>query len=527
MTPRLFCIITIILSLQGFINGASRPNIVFVFSDDHATQALGAYGFEITKFAPTPYLDALARQGMRFDRCMVTNSICGPSRAVILTGKYSHLNGFGTNDDAVFNGSQVTFPKLLQNAGYETAIIGKWHLFSEPTGFNHWEVLPNQGRYYRPEFITPKGEHVEEGYCTEVITDKAIDWLNKNRNSKQPFMLMVQHKAPHREWSPDTKYLDLYEDLTMPEPETLFDNYKNRGTAAREQDMSIEHSLEEDRDLKISGNVIGRDFYEQVYIHLTPEQKKSWDKVIARRTKEFSVLEGKALVRWKYQQYIKDYMRCIRSVDDSVGRIQKTLEDLGLDKNTVFIYSSDQGFFLGEHGWFDKRFMYDESYRTPLLIKWPGVVEPNSSSRELVSNLDFAQTFLDMAGVEADTNMQGKSLLPLLKGDKNQHRDFHYYHYSEYPGWHMVKRHEGVYDGRYKLIYFYDIKEWELYDLVKDPQEMKNEVMSPEYSSVLANMQENLTKARMQYKVPEGYPAPRAIENPDVYYSKQRTKKTR
>lgn len=485
--------------------GDSRPNIVFVFSDDHATQAISAYGGPLADVAPTPHLDRIAEEGIRFTRCMVTNSICGPSRATILTGKYSHLNGFYKNEATRFDGSQQTFPKLLQKAGYETAIIGKWHLASDPTGFDHWEILPGQGSYYNPDFRTAGGKHREIGYCTEIITEKAKTWLSEQRDADKPFILMVQHKAPHRAWDPAPKYLTLFDDVEIPEPDTLFDNYENRGTAARDQDMSIEKTMTLCRDLKVKeADETGR--FTMAYNRMTPEQKSLWD--AAYQPKNDAFLEanpqGKDLIRWKHQRYLKDYLRCIRSVDDGIGEIEEKLKELGLAENTVFIYSSDQGFYLGEHGWFDKRFMFDESYRTPLLVRWPGVTSPGSVNGDLVSNLDFAQTFLDIAGAPLPDDMQGASLVPILKGKTpDDWRTTHYYHYYEYPGWHMVHRHEGVYDGRYKLMNFYDIEEWELYDLETDPQEMMNQFANPEYADVIKRMRGELDASRKQYLVPE------------------------
>ena len=504
----------------GAIEAATkRPNIVFVFSDDHATQAIGTYGFPIAKLAPTPNLDRLADEGIRFDRALVCNSICGPSRATVLTGKHSHLNGVMVNEAASFDGSQQTFPKLLRKAGYQTSIIGKWHLGSTPTGFDHWEVLPGQGRYYRPEFRTPGGKITEEGYVTDVITDKAIEWLKRDREPDRPFMLMVQHKAPHREWEPPVKYIDLFHDVVFPEPETLFDDYEGRTSAARDQDMSIAITLQESKDLKVGH--LDRRFASQ----LTAAQKEAWDREVKRRTKEYQAASTNAttLVKWKYQYYLRDYLACVRSLDDNVGRLVQYLEESGLAENTIVIYSSDQGFFLGEHGWFDKRFMYDESLRTPLIAKWPGVIKPGSVNSQLVSNLDFAQTFLDIAGVTQPDDMQGMSLVPLLKGETPENwRKYHYYHYYEYPGWHMVYRHEGVYDGRYKLIHFYDKDEWELMDMQTDPHELQNQYDNPEYREVVQRMKQALEDQKTKYDVPPGIPAPRQVTNPNRYYSPRR-----
>ncbi len=485
---------------------ADRPNIVFVFSDDHATQALSAYGGPLAEIAPTPNLDAIANEGMRFDRCMVTNSICGPSRATILTGKYSHKNGFFMNESTKFDGSQQTFPKLLQKAGYQTAVIGKWHLASDPTGFDHWEILPGQGSYYNPDFKNAEGTHRETGYCSEILTEKAKHWISEQRDKDKPFILMLQHKAPHRAWDPAPKYLTLYDDVTMPEPDTLFDTYENRGTAARDQDMTIEITMTLGSDLKVKEMDPTENFINSGYGRLTPEQAVLWDAAYQPKNDAFVAanLTGKDLVRWKYQRYVKDYLRCVKSVDDSVGEMRAFLKENGLAENTVFIYSSDQGFYLGEHGWFDKRFMYDESYRTPLLASWPGKIKAGSVNSDLVSNLDFAETFLDIAGVDIPGDMQGASLVPIFECNKPADwRTTHYYHYYEYPGWHMVQRHEGVYDGRYKLMNFYDVKEWELYDLESDPKEMRNVYDDPKYADVRKRLHEELVVLRVQYDVPE------------------------
>lgn len=491
------------LSIAG---AADRPNIVFVFSDDHATQAISAYGGPLAGIAPTPNLDRIAEEGMRFTRCLVTNSICGPSRATILTGKYSHKNGFFQNEATKFDGSQQTFPKLLRNAGYQTALIGKWHLASDPTGFDHWEILPGQGSYYNPDFINSEGKHRETGYVSEIITEKAKHWLSEQRDADKPFILMVQHKAPHRAWDPAPRYLTAFDEIDIPEPDTLFDNYSGRGTAAREQDMSIEKTMTMGRDLKVKEMDDTGDFLARGYGRLNPEQAAQWDAAYQKKNEAFveANLSGRELIRWKYQRYLKDYLRCVKSVDDSVGELQAFLKDNGLAENTVFIYSSDQGFYLGEHGWFDKRFMFDESYRTPLLVSWPGTVEPGSVNSDLVSNLDFAETFLDIAGAEIPDDMQGASLVPILKGEKpDEWRTSHYYHYYEYPGWHMVHRHEGVYDGRYKLMNFYDLDEWELYDLQTDPQEMQNQYSNRDYAQIVKRLRSELENLRNEFEVPE------------------------
>ena len=477
-----------------------HPNIIFIMSDDHAYQAISAYGSDVSKLAPTPNLDRIANNGMRFNRCLVTNSLSGPSRATILTGKYSHENGFLANEfGPVFDSSQQTFPKLLQQAGYQTAIVGKWHLYSNPTGFDYWEIFPGQGNYYNPDFITENGTKPVAGYATELVTQKSIEWL-KNRDATKPFMLMVYHKAPHRNWMPGPHELGLYENTTFPEPSTLFDDYSGRGKAEHEQDMNIEHTMEIPYDLKMYSDP------KQLYglERMDKQQRKSWDSIYHPLIQNFnqSNLKGKELVKWKYQRYMRDYLACIAGVDKSVGEILDYLKQSGLDKNTVIIYASDQGFYLGEHGWFDKRFMFEESERTPLLIEWNNVVKPHSVNNDLVSNLDFAETFLDIAGVKVPKNMQGESMLPILKGHTPKDwRKEHYYHYYEYPGVHKVKRHYGITTDRYKLIHFYyDIDEWELFDLKNDPNELKNEFNNPKYADVKRDLMKRLKKLMAKYQ---------------------------
>ncbi len=482
----------------------AKPNILFIFTDDHARQAISAYGGRLATVASTPNIDRIAKEGMLFTRCCVTNSICAPSRAVILTGKHSHLNGVVDNR-IVFDGSQQTFPKLLQKEGYQTAIVGKWHLKSEPTGFDYWEVLQGQGHYYNPDFRTPGGKINVIGYATDVITDKALDWLRDTRDKNKPFMMMLQHKAPHREWSPGPKHLNLFDDVTIPEPETLFDDYEGRGTAAKKQDMTISKTMQLTTDLKVTPDKPDKRF-ENMLARMTDEQRRLWDAAYEPKNEAFKKanLEGKELVRWKYQRYMKDYLRCIASVDDNIGRVLDYFDESGLAKNTVVIYSSDQGFYLGEHGWFDKRFMYEESFGTPLVARWPGVIEPGRVNDDLVSNLDFAQTFLDIAGVDQPSDMQGASLKPIMLGETpDDWRKSLYYHYYEYPAVHSVRKHEGVAGKRYKLLHFYDLGEWELYDLKKDPNEMKSEYDNPEYAGVVAELKAELKRLRAYYKVPE------------------------
>jgi arylsulfatase A-like enzyme len=482
------------LAVRGkVLAAAKRPNIVFVFTDDHACQAISAYGSNRNK---TPNIDRLARGGMLFEKCYVTNSICAPSRAVIQTGKHSHLNGVYRNGIR-FDGSQQTFPKLLRKAGYQTAIVGKWHLKSVPTGFDYSEVLPGQGSYYNPAMKKNGKPTKHTGYTTDIITDLGLRWLKEERDARKPFMLMIQHKAPHRAWEPGPKHLTMYDDVTMPEPDNLFDDYSGRGTAARTQDMTIKKTMNSG-DLKL-----------RTPRNLNPEQRKVWEAAYGPKNEAFRRAnpQGKDLIRWKYQRYIKDYLRCIASVDENIGRVLEYLDRTGLAKNTIVMYSSDQGFYLGEHGWFDKRFMYEESFRMPFVVRWPGVTKAGSVNEDIVSNLDFAETFLDIAGARVPADMQGASLVPILKGrTPADWRKSFYYHYYEFPAVHSVRRHYGVATGRHKLIYFYNIKEWELYDLEKDPREMKSVYADPAYAGKVAELKAELARLRKLYKVPEKDP---------------------
>ena len=475
---------------------ADHPNILFIFTDDHSPLAISAYGSQINQ---TPNIDRIASEGMLFRHCFVTNSICGPSRAVILTGKYSHLNGFVQNGDR-FNGMQTTFPKLLQGAGYQTAMIGKWHLASDPTGFDYWNVLIGQGPYYNPPMIK-NGERVKyEGYTTHIITDLALDWLKEDRDEEKPFLLMYQHKAPHRNWQPGPDYLTMYDDVEIPEPETLFDDYSGRGSAAKMQTMTIARHLDEN-DLKLSPQR-----------GLTDEQRATWDAAYGPKNEAFreANLEGDDLVRWKYQRYIKDYLRCVAAVDDDIGRVLDYLDESGLAEDTIVIYSSDQGWYLGEHGWYDKRWIYEESLHMPFIVRWPGVVAPGSENTDFVSNLDFAETFLDVAGVPIPDEMQGRSFASLLRGDTpDDWRRSFYYHYYENPGPHTVQRHYGVRTDRFKLIHFYILDEWELYDLEKDPHELNSVYDDPDYAEVVEDLKEELQRLRAHYQVPHD-PGPEA-----------------
>jgi arylsulfatase A-like enzyme len=476
---------------------ATRPNIVFIFSDDHAYQAISAYG-DSRRLLATPNIDRIAREGMRFDRCLVSNSICGPSRATVLTGTYSHINGFYNNVNVVFDGAQITFPKLLQQAGYQTAIVGKWHLGSDPTGFDFWQVLPKQGVYYDPPMVRNDENIRVTGYVTDIIGDVAIKWL-EGRDRTRPFLLMCQNKAPHREWMPAIRHLNADGDRLYPEPPTLFDDYVGRGLAERDQDMTIAKTMN-DRDLKL---VRPRNLPERDYA--------VWDAYYGPRNAAFksAKLEGADLVRWKYQRYMHDYLATLRAVDENVGRLLDYMDREGLSKNTIVVYASDQGFFLGEHGWFDKRWIFEESLRTPFVIRWPGVVLPGAVNDDLVSNLDFAETFLEAAGVAIPAVMQGRSLVPILKGQKPADwRTAFYYQYYEYPKPHHVRPHYGIVTERHKLVHFYGTGEdySELFDLKSDPHELKSVYDDPAYSEVRGELTAELARQRKLLKVPDEIP---------------------
>lgn len=487
-----------------------RPNILFIMTDDHAVQAIGAYGGRLADIAPTPNIDRLAAQGVRFDRATVTNSICAPSRAVIMTGKHSHLNGVRTNGD-VFDGSQPTFPKYLQGAGYQTAFFGKWHLKSLPTGFDDWVVLPGQGHYYNPEFITADGKHSEEGYVTDLVTDKALRWLERDRDTQKPFLLMVQHKAPHRSFMPGPDHMTLFDDVEIPEPENLFDDYSTRTEAARTQRMRILEDMTLQYDLKVKGE-IGQaaidwgnpdEKWDESYGRLSAEQKAEWDDVYDRKAATYSLdMTDDDLLRWKYRRYMQDYLGAVADVDDNVGRILDYMDRAGLSEKTIVIYTSDQGFYLGEHGWFDKRFMYEESFRTPLIARWPGQITPGTSSDKLVSNLDLAPTALDVSSRPIPEDMQGLSLLPLFtEGRNTEWRDALYYHYYGFPSVHNVDGHEGVATETHKLIHFFPTDEWELYDTVADPAEMNNLYGQDAYSDLVAQLKTRLSELKERYDV--------------------------
>jgi len=485
------------LLIGGTTQAAPKPNIVFIFSDDHAYQAISAYQHAL-KLLDTPNIDRIAKEGMRFDRCLVPNSICGPSRACVLTGKYNHANGFYNNTNSKFDSTQMTFPKMLKGAGYQTAIIGKWHLISEPTGFDHWHILPGQGVYYNPPMIRDGKRVQHSGYVTDLITDFSIDWL-KNRDKTKPFLLMCQHKAPHRDWEPALRHLGHDKDRKYPEPDTLFDDYAGRGRAEREQDMTIAKTMTPG-DLKLVAPP-----------QLNAEQRKEWDAYYNPRNDEYkkSKLDAKDVVRWKYNRYLHDYLGCIKAVDEGVGKLLDYLDAEKLSENTIVVYCSDQGFYLGEHGWFDKRWIFEESLRTPMLIRWPNVAKPGTVCTDIVSTIDFAPTFLEAAGMAFPPGIHGQSLTPVLKGEtpKDWRKSF-YYHYYEYPGPHDVHKHYGVVTDQYKLVRFYELgtDSWELFDRKADPKELRSVYGQSEYATVQKELHAELDRLRKELKVPDPDP---------------------
>ena len=488
MKKAAFLIISLALGLNVFAQQNFKPNIIVILTDDHAVQSIGAYG---SKIGATPNLDRLAKQGAIFNKAFVANSICGPSRAILLTGKYSHKNGFKDNHDK-FDASQDVFPKRLQASGFQTAWIGKWHLLSDPQGFDYWNILPGQGQYYDPSFISMKGDTSRvEGYATDVTTNIALNWLN-TRDPAKPFFVVVGEKAPHRPWMPDIQDLGKFDNVTFPLPANFYDNYENRQAAAM-QDMSIEKTMKLGYDLKMKSDP---DNFASVSLsRMNPGQRKAWNAYYDPIEDDFlkRKLTGRALTEWKFQRYMKDYYSTTLSLDRNIGRIMDYLDKNNLTKNTLVVYTSDQGFYLGEHGWFDKRFMYEESMRTPLIIRYPGVVKPGTVSNQMVSNVDFAPTFLEAAGVAIPKEIQGRSMMPLLRNPKASIRKSAYYHFYEYPGEHSVLKHFGIRTSRYKLIRFYDHKNfWELYDLQKDPNEMDNLYGQKKYQALTFDLKKQL-----------------------------------
>ncbi|MCM5661973.1 sulfatase family protein [Galbibacter mesophilus] len=491
-----------------------RPNIVFIMSDDHGYQAISAYS---NKLIETPNIDRIAKKGMLFTNASVTNSICAPSRAVILTGKHSHING-KVDNHFPFDTTNVTFPQLFQNAGYQTAMFGKLHFGNNPKGVDEFAILPGQGHYINPDFITKKGDTTVTGYATDIITDFTLNWLENKREKDKPFMMMYLHKAPHRPWWPSPEKFKEYSEKTFPEPETLFDDYKNRGTAAKTAEMNLLYHMQYEHDSKIRPETLAemgdvspkvesfKNGFYGPYGRANEAQKALYDPILDSINEDFKKnwpkMTDEEKMRWKYQRYMQDYLGSISSVDDNVGRVLDYLEENDLMENTIIIYTSDQGFYLGEHGWFDKRFIYEESFRTPLMVSWPAVIKGGTVNDDMVQNLDFAPTFLDAAGISIPSDMQGESMMPLFEGNnKDWDREAAYYHYYEYPSVHMVKRHYGIVTKEYKLIHFYyDVDEWELYDRLKDPKEMNNVYDDPEYADVVKKLTEDLKELRKKYK---------------------------
>ena len=529
-----------------------RPNILYIMSDDHAYQAISAYGSDVSRYAPTPNIDRIAREGMRFDRSFVENSLSSPSRACLITGLYSHQNGQQQLLEGI-DSTRTFFSELLQQVGYQTAMMGKWHLMCRPKGFDRYHVLNDQGTYFNPVFMseTSGGKYIrEEGYATDLITDHAIDFL-EHRDTSRPFCLMVHHKAPHRSWFPDVKHLGMYDNVDFPLPETLWDDYSTRGSAAHTQKMQIDRDMELALDLKVDslGRPVDR-FNSTIaeYGRLNPEQRAAYEKYFGARYERFQhdSLTGKELVVWKYQTYLRDYLSVIHSVDENVGRLLKYLDEHGLAENTIVVYASDQGFYMGEHGWFDKRFMYEESMRTPLVIRYPREIQAGSVSSEMVQNIDYAPTFLEYAGVKQPKEMTGRSLRKLFKHTANNSKKIHwrkslYYHYYDYPAWHLTRKHDGVRTDRYKLIHFYgkggaraltenryqqqegtreynsyrwmaqsgyitddpDIDYYELYDLQEDPNELNNIYGKPGTERITKRLKRLLKRYRKELAVKE------------------------
>lgn len=504
----------VLLAVFSFcLNAAQRqPNILFIFSDDHAVQAIGAYGSKVNQ---TPNIDRIANEGMLFQNSFCANSICGPSRANILTGKHSHINGFRRNGDR-FDDSQWTFPKELRKAGYQTAIIGKWHLGTDPTGFDYWEILPGQGSYYNPDLIQMNGKRKRyTGYCTDIITELALEWLKTGRDPDKPFVLMAQHKAPHRNWSPHPRHFGRYKLGTTPEPASLFDDYSGRSALLKQNEMTLAKHFHWGHDTKLKGENQYPEFFagrhgNGEYARMTAEQKAAWDayyepenQALLAKLKAGELTQDE-VTRWKYQRYMHDYLGCIQAVDDSVGALLNYLDESGLADNTIVIYSSDQGFYLGEHGWYDKRWMFEESLKMPFIIRWPGKIEPGARSSALIQNIDYAPTFLDAAGVAIPADVQGRSILPVLENHGkalSDWRDAIYYSYYENAAVHRVPQHDGVRTERYKAFFFPRTREWQLFDLETDPEEMRSVHQDAAYQNILAGLQQRHRDLKNFYDV--------------------------
>ena len=489
----------LVLTPLSILN-AKQPNIVIIYTDDHAQHAVSAYGSQINA---TPNIDALARKGMRFMQSFVGNSICGPCRATLLTGLHSHANG-QTSNRAKFRDELPTFAKSLQAAGYATAVFGKWHISTKPNGFDYWAI--KKGSSFNATFETSTGVETSVGHCTDTITQRSLDWIEEQKDG--PFMVWISHSASHRTWEPPIRHLNKYANQKIPEPGDLFDSYRGKNSGAKTAQMRVSRDLFPAYDLKlpVTGEGILDGAAKSQLAKMTPEQRSAWDQAFGPRNAEFAKLkpEGDDLTRWNYQRYIKNYLRSVAGLDDSVGKVRKFLEENALDQDTIVIYTSDQGFFLGDHGWYDKRWMYEESLRTPLIVHWPGVTEPGSTCEALVQNIDMAPTFLEMAGVNSPASMHGESLVPLLRGQSPENwRDSIYYHYQMVEPAnrtaHRVARHYGIRTDRHKLIYFYDLKTWELYDLEIDPDELLNLADDPNYATIKAGLTKRLEDLQAKY----------------------------
>lgn len=551
----LSCIVATAQAQQKAAVATQRPNIVYIMCDDHAFQCISAYGSPISKLAPTPNIDRIAERGMRFDRAFVENSLSTPSRACLMTGLYSNQNGQRQLGEGI-DTTRTFFTEQLQQAGYQTAVVGKWHMGCDPKGFDYYHIYNDQGQYYNPQYrgTDTDGKYiVEEGYSTDLTTDHALSFI-EHRDTNKPFCLLLHHKAPHRNWLANTKYFGMYDNVTFPMPETFYDDYETRGSAVRTQKMSVTKDMRWEQDFKVpemldTANADSWDSYLSLMNEvnrMNPEQRIAWGKYYFPRNRRLleARLTGKELDEWKYQNYIRDYMSVIKSVDESVGRVLDYLDSHGLTDNTIIVYTSDQGFYMGEHGWFDKRFMYEESLRTPLLIAYPGHIQPGTVCNKLVQNIDYAPTFLDLAGVSKPKELPGRSLTPIFKaGDKVKGwRSSIYYHYYDYPTYHMVRKHDGVRTDRYKLIHFYGeggldaVKENkyqrqpgtrehgcmtyltslgyfepkdsavnynELYDLQADPHELNNLYGKPGYEKITKQLQKQLNDYRKSIGVDE------------------------
>ena len=480
----------------------SKPNIIFIFSDDHAPKAMGAYGSPFGADV-TPRLDAMAKEGVTFENCVCGNPLCGPSRAIVLTGKFSHANRYYSNEfSPAFDGKQPTLPKLMAPAGYSTAIIGKWHLASTPQGFDHFDILPGHGNYYSPELIDKSGTHKNSGYVTELLTDRALDWMKSGRDKSKPFVLMLHHKAPHRNWLPGPNEAEKFKGRVWPEPTTLRDDYASRGVQARDARMRIADHMTQDNDLRLpSPAAVKKGVTVSGLDRCSDAERAILEKSMADENAAFrdNPPKGDDLLKWKYQRYMTNYLRCVNGVDTSVGRILDYLKEAGLEENTIVVYSSDQGFFLGEHGWFDKRFPHEESVRMPLVVRWPGKLKAGSRIPALVQNTDFLPTFLDLAGRPTPADMHGSSMLPLLSGQKSRIRDAAYTHFYEDTHEHHAAAYVAVRTDDKKLVRYYERGVTEMYDLKKDPDELHNVADNPAYAGARATLEKQLAGLASQY----------------------------